>query len=178
MIYCAEIVSWSWKCFFSAFKLTDVLLNLLVGLVIGTIFGSNLLFQGNLSDFIRSTVGSTVLITFSIRLIAAIFQDISSNKLNDHHRSVPNEGIKRSFFHGNVSFVLGLTTFACFTIITSVLALLSTAGPIALANQSNLQASLSRGLTNALLLEPISGLLAHHSPHDKHSSAKALSLSE
>ena len=153
LIYCADIVSWSWKRFFSAFKLMDVSFNLLVGLIIGIIFQSKQLVQHNLSGII----GSAVLITISIRLITAIFQGISSNKLSDHHRRVPNEGMKRSFFHGNVSFTLGLVIFAGFAIITSLLS--STSVPAALANQSSLQSSLSRGLMNALLFGPGGGLL-------------------
>lgn len=159
LIYCADIVSWSWKRFFRTFKFIDVFYNLLVGLMIDIIFEGNQLFQGNLSDIIRSAVGPTVLITISIRVIAAIFQGIASTKLSDHHRSAPNEGMKRSFFHGNVCFALGLVIFACFTLIISVLSLLSTSGPTALTNQSSLQSSLSSGLINALLLGPTGGLL-------------------
>lgn len=159
IIHCAESISWSWKRFFAAFKFMDILLNLLVGLIIGFLNEGIQLFQNNLSNSIISIGSSVILITISIRLTVAIFQGIASNTLNDHHRTVPNEGIKRSLFHGNVSFSLGLVFFSGLTIIASIFSLLSTAGPAALANQRSLQSCLSSGLLNALLLGPAGGLL-------------------
>lgn len=159
MISCADIFSWSWKRFLSAFQFMDILFNLLVGLVIGLIFGIAQLFQDNLSDIIHSAVSTAVLFTICIRLTVAISQGISSNTLNDHHRRVPNEGMKRSFFHGNVSFALGLVIFACFTLMNAVLSLLLTSGPAALVNQRNLQGGLPAWLIHALLLGPAGALL-------------------
>ncbi len=159
LISCADIVSWSWKRFFSAFNIIDVFLNLFLGVIIGIIVGSNQLFQGNLSTVVTSALGSAMLITISIRLVTAIFQGLASNKLSDHYRRVPNEGMKRSVFHGSVSFALGLVIFAGVALIISILSLLSISGPAALANLSSLQSSLSRGLMNALLLAPAGGLL-------------------
>ena len=156
MIHCAEVVSWSWKRFGKS--LTSRFYNLLIGLLVGVISNAKQLFQGNLHHIISSGL-TGLMVMLGISLVSAILEGVSSNKLNDHYRSVPNEGIKRSLFHGTVSFCISATIFVFFTVITSILSLIFTSGPLALIQKSDMQNTLHTAFINTLLLAPVGGLL-------------------
>lgn len=160
MIYCAEVVSWSWKKFWKSLFSRTVISDTLIGVTVGVIAGSKQLFQGNLSSVLSTGVSTGLLIAIGIHLVSAILQGVASNTLSNHDRSVPNEGIKRSLFYGMLSFMIGTVIASLFTILTTTLFLVVNYGPAVLRHMSKLQSILHTGLLISLLLGPIGGLLA------------------
>jgi serine/threonine protein kinase/DNA polymerase III delta prime subunit len=159
-INCTEIISWSWKKFFVSFKNRNIFYDLLVGTIIGILFGTKQLFQGNINMVLSAGLSTGVLITIGLRLISAFMEGISSNKLNNHDRVVPNAGIKNSLSYGLISFVIGTSIITFFTIVTTLLSLVLSNGLTVLTHASKLQAALHTGLIISLLLGPTGGLLA------------------
>jgi serine/threonine protein kinase len=159
LIHCVEVFSWSWKRFSSYLKDRGIFYDLLIALLIGIIFGSRDWLQGNFTLSIAGALLFSGLITIGLRLLFAISQGIRSNTISDHYRTVPNEGIKRSFFHGNVSFGIGIVVFACFGVIINFPLFLLIYGPGVLGHSTTLQSSLLPQLLTPLLLAPVGGFL-------------------
>ena len=160
-IHRAEIVSWSWKIFFKSIKVSkNIVYDALLGITIGAIFAGKQLFQGNTNNIVSAGLGTGLLVVISTRLIYALLRGVSNRRLDDHYRSKPNEGIRRSLSHGLVGSVIGIFVTTCFSVITSVIAALLSYGLSSLPPNSIWLASVGVGLSNALLLAPTGGLLA------------------
>jgi serine/threonine protein kinase/energy-coupling factor transporter ATP-binding protein EcfA2 len=160
IIHCTEVVSWSWRRFSRSLFSKDIFYNALLGVMIGIIFSTKQLFQGNVNNILSAGLSTGILIMLGIRLVSAILQGISSNKITNQQRTTPNEGIHRSLSHGLVSFFVGSVMIAFFTIITGLLAFVLNGGLPALTNISGLLVAFNSNLANALLLAPIGGLFA------------------
>jgi hypothetical protein len=161
LIHRAEIVSWSWKIFFKSIKVSkNIVYDALLGITIGAIFAGKQLFQGNTNNIVSAGLGTGLLVVISTRLIYALLRGVSSRRLDDHYRSKPNEGIRRSLSHGLVGSVIGIFVTTCFSVITSVIAALLSYGLSSLPRSSIWLTSVGMGLSNALLLAPTGGLLA------------------
>ncbi len=88
-----EIVVWSWRRFVQVVHLRN---GLLVGSGIGLI---NLLVFSliySFTDGIRAALVSGILSGILITVLSALLGGLSSNILDDYHRIVPNQGIRRS----------------------------------------------------------------------------------
>ncbi len=109
---------------------------------------------------VSAGLSTGVLTVISLRLVYIVLRGVSSRNLDNHYRTRPNEGIRRSLFHSLVGGTIGIFVTTLLSIITTVIALLSSNGLVSLLNSKVLQASLKIGLSNALLLGPSSGLLA------------------
>jgi serine/threonine protein kinase len=161
IIHRTEVISWSWKWFWRSIRgQKNIVQDLLMGIAIGVIFASKQLFQGNFNNVLSAGVSTGLLVTIGFRLTYALLQGISSRNLDNQHRYVANEGIRRSLYHGLMGGVIGMFLTVIFTIITSLIASVLSYGPSSLLKSSLLLASLKLGFSNALLLGPLGGLLA------------------
>ncbi|MBV9020167.1 MAG: NACHT domain-containing protein [Ktedonobacteraceae bacterium] len=94
----AEIMTWSWRRFSAC--LTNrkhlqqaVIIALLSGLGTGI---SDVFLSGGKLSVLRFGVSVGLSLGFSYWLLVALFQAIKNENLEDHHRVVPNQGIRRS----------------------------------------------------------------------------------
>jgi hypothetical protein len=122
IIHRAEIIAWSWKNFWRSFKDPGKLINsLLIGSVAVLTFGAKQSLQGNVGGSVGVGVETGLLIVIGFYLVSALLQGVSNNNLDNNHRVRPNEGIRRSFYHGLLGGAIGTFIMAFFTIITSAL---------------------------------------------------------
>jgi hypothetical protein len=157
----AEIISWSWKRFWHSFKgFKSFIYDLLLGFAIGLSFGSKQLFQGNEDGALSAGLSTAFLSVLATRLFYALVQGLSSNNLVDDRRFKPNEGIKRSMYHGCVGCMIGIFFASFFSIMTCLIASVTSNGPASLLVGSIWLTSLNLGLSNLLLLAPCAAMLA------------------
>ena len=157
----AEIISWSWKRFWRSFKgLKFIVHDLLLSFAIGLSFGSKQLFQGNEGGALSAGLSTALLSVLATRLFFALMQGLSNNNLTDDHRFKPNEGIKRSMYHGCVGGMISIFFVSFFSIMTCLLASVTSNGLASLLVGSIWLANLKLGLSNLLLLAPCAAMLA------------------
>lgn len=161
LIHPAEIISWSWKRFLRGIReIKNILFDLLIGIVVGFIFASKQVFQGNINGAGGVGISTGLLVAIGFRLTYAIFQGVSSRNLNDNYRIRPNEGIRRSLSHGLIGGVISIPIVIVISIITSVISsVLGNGLPTAKAIHETL-VGVNLGLSNSLLLIPCGVLLA------------------
>jgi hypothetical protein len=63
--------------------------------------------QGGWNGILNTWLSTGLLITFGYSFIYSVLKGISSQDLDNHHRYKPNEGIRRSLYHGLLSFTIG-----------------------------------------------------------------------
>lgn len=157
----AEIISWSWKRFWHSFKgLKSLVSDLLLGFAIGLSFGSKQMFQGNEDSALSAGLSTAFLSVLAARLFYALVHGLSSNNLIDDRRFKPNEGIKRSMYHGCVGGMIGIFFAFFFSVMTCLIASVTSNGPASLLAGSIWLANLNLGLANLLLLAPCAAMLA------------------
>lgn len=161
IIHPAEIISWSWKPFSRGIReVRSLISDLLIGSVVGLIFASKQLFQGNIKGAGGVGITTGLLVAAGLHLVYAVFQGLSHRNMNDNHRIRPNEGIRRSLSHALIGGMISIPAIIFLSLITSVIsAVLSNGLPDAKAGSEALT-GINLGLSNALLLVPCGVLLA------------------
>jgi serine/threonine protein kinase len=160
-IHPAEIISWTWKRFLKGIgEIRNILYDLALGLMVGIIFASKQLFQGNIKGAGGVGISTGLLVAVGFHLTYAVFQGISNRNLDDNYRIEPNEGIRRSLSHGLIGGLISAPLVILLSIITSVISVVLGNGlPDAKAGKEVLT-GIHMGLSNSLSLAPCGALLA------------------
>jgi hypothetical protein len=160
LIHRAEVVSWSWNIFWQSLRgVKNIVYDVFAGLIFGLVLAGRDVVQENMGGMVRTGLSTGIMIVIAARLIYAVLCAVSSRNIDNHYRARPNEGIKRSLSHGLIGGAIGLVVVIFLSIITNVVDFLGSYGLAGLQQSSLLLASVKVGLSNALLLAPVGGLL-------------------
>src|SRR6266568_7515938 len=122
-----------------------LLTDLFVGIIVGIVFASKQLFQGNISSVASVGLSVGVIVSQGTRLTYALMSSISSRNLENQNRSRPNEGIRRSLFHGLLGSIIGLFAMTFLSVVTSVISFVSSTGLFSLQFHNGLLNSVTLG---------------------------------
>ena len=171
-IHRTEIIVWSWKRFWRSFRIPkNTLIGIGIGFIVGLTYGLKETFGGSLTNGISDGLSDTVFIMLGYSFVSAVLQGISSYNLANHNRYKPNEGIRRSLYHGLIGSLIGafvgaigyIFSGALFSAIIGILTSFSTGkhkgNPLA-GMISGFQQGLHVDVHNMLLLAIAAGLLS------------------
>jgi serine/threonine protein kinase len=107
-IHRAEIIVWSWKRFWNSFRIPkNTLIGIGIGIIAGLTYGLKETFGGSLTNGISDGLTDTLFLMLGYSFVSAILRGFSSYNLANHHRYKPNEGIRRSLYHGLIGSLIG-----------------------------------------------------------------------
>jgi hypothetical protein len=108
-IHHSETLAWSWKRFCRNFIAPrQALISMLIGLVVGLSAAIKQLFQMNLNNVLSSGLSDGILLALGYCLISAVFAGVSRQNLDNHHRTKPDECLKRASTHAFIGTIVGM----------------------------------------------------------------------
>lgn len=108
-IHHAEILAWSWQRFWRRFLAPrQALISMLIGLVVGSSTAIKQLFNMNLNNVLSFSLTDGIVLTVSYCLISAILAGVTRQNLDNHHRTKPNECLKRASTHALIGTIIGM----------------------------------------------------------------------
>jgi serine/threonine protein kinase len=107
-IHHAEIFAWSWKRFCRTLLTPrQALIGMAIGLIVGLSAAIKQIFQMNLNDILSSGLSDGVLLALGYCLISALLAGIYRQNLDNHHRTKPDECLKRALTHAYIGTAIG-----------------------------------------------------------------------
>lgn len=156
----AEVLSWSWKRFLQTVGgRKNLLQDLLFCVIIAIVFSSKQLFQGNMDNVFSAGLSAGIFVTIGMRLVYGLLQGISRRNLDNRHRYLPNEGMRRSFYYSLLGGAIGIVVVTVLSVVTTVINTVLSDGLTGIQRGGVWLMSVHLGLANALLLGPAGGLL-------------------
>ena len=157
-----EVLAWSWSDFKrSLTKLKHLRNGVLIGATCGFMcWPSSVPGPGGIREGLAYVVGDGLAVGLAYWLFAAFLEGVSGTTLHEHHRAVPNQGIRRSVRNGLFMGLIG----AC---VSGVFAFLAVVLRDVLSNQpynyviEGLIAALIVGLAGGLIVGLLNGWLAY-----------------
>jgi serine/threonine protein kinase/DNA polymerase III delta prime subunit len=110
-IHHAEIFAWSWQRFLHKLLAPrQALISMLIGLIVGSSSAVKQLLQMNLNNVLSSGLSDGILLAVSYCLISAMLAGITRQNLDNHHRTKPDECLKRASIHAVIGAIIGMIT--------------------------------------------------------------------